>query len=66
MVCVTFFSGNLGAANFLAASITAQVIASIYMDHFGVMGLVKRQVTLTRGMGGVMMVIGTVILTALR
>lgn len=50
---------TLGAGGVAAATISGQLIASIALDHFGMLGLDRNPVTWTRAVGGLMLVLGT-------
>jgi transporter family-2 protein len=39
-----------------------QVVASLVLDHFGMFGLVERQVTVSRGVGALLLVAGMVLI----
>ncbi len=48
---------KVGAANYLAAMIVGQLLASLVLDHFGALGLAVREITLPR-VAGVMLMAG--------
>ncbi|WP_347904551.1 DMT family transporter [Pseudomonas purpurea] len=52
---------RLGASGFIALALAGQVMASLVLDHFGLFGLVERQMTLPRVLGAVLL-IGAVVL----
>lgn len=52
---------KLGASGFIALALSGQVLASLLLDHFGLFGLVERQLTAPRLLG-VLMLIGGVAL----
>ncbi|MGL6000086.1 MAG: DMT family transporter [Pseudomonas proteolytica] len=52
---------KLGASGFIALALSGQVLASLVLDHFGLFGLVERQLTAPRLLG-VLMLIGGVAL----
>lgn len=52
---------KLGASGFIALALSGQVLASLLLDHFGLFGLVERQLTAPR-LFGVLMLIGGVAL----
>ncbi len=52
---------KLGASGFIALALAGQVVASMALDHFGLFGLVERQMTLPRVLGAVLL-IGAVVL----
>lgn len=52
---------KLGAAGFMVAVVAGQMLASIVIDHFGLMGLPEKPVSATRVLGLVLIVAGMVI-----
>lgn len=56
---------RLGAGNFLVAVIAGQMVTAIVIDHFGLMGLETRPLSLTR-VAGVLMMLGGVLLVQKR
>lgn len=52
---------KLGASGFIALAMAGQILASVVLDHFGLFGLVERQLTAPRLLG-VLMLIGGVAL----
>ena len=59
-----FVAQQIGAAPYLGLLITAGVITSILLDHFGWIGFEQHPLTLWRALGGVLMV-GGIALVAL-
>ncbi len=60
---VTTFTGlmlaqKLGSGIFTGVSITASIVASIALDHFGLLGLKQHSASPLRMMGGALMVVG--------
>ncbi|MGF6125917.1 transporter family-2 protein [Pseudomonas frederiksbergensis] len=55
---------KLGASGFVVLALTGQVMASMVLDHFGLFGLVERQLTLPR-LAGALLVVGGVVLIQL-
>jgi len=53
---------KLGASGFIALALAGQVIASLVLDHFGLFGLVERQMTLPRVLGAVLLIAGVVLI----
>jgi transporter family-2 protein len=53
---------QLGAATFTALLVAGQMIASVIMDHYGVMGLPQRSVDLPRLLGVALLVGGVVLI----
>ncbi|AZY49440.1 hypothetical protein C0J09_10035 [Bordetella avium] len=52
---------KLGAASFIVCVVAGQVMASLLIDHFGLMGLLARPVGLGRVAGVALIVIGMVV-----
>ncbi|MGE8146848.1 DMT family transporter [Pseudomonas frederiksbergensis] len=53
---------KLGASGFVVLALTGQVMASMVLDHFGLFGLVERQLTLPRLAGALLVVAGVVLI----
>lgn len=53
---------KLGASGFIALALAGQVVASLVLDHFGLFGLVERQMTLPRVSGVVLLLAGVVLI----
>ena len=53
---------KLGASGFIALALAGQVVASLALDHFGLFGLVERQMTLPRVLGAVLLIAGVVLI----
>lgn len=53
---------KLGASGFIALALAGQVAASLVLDHFGLFGLVERQMTLPRVLGAVLLIAGVVLI----
>jgi transporter family-2 protein len=53
---------KIGAANFVAFVIAGQIVCSAFMDQFGLMGLVERNLTPGRAVGAVLVIIGAVLI----
>ena len=51
---------DLGGAAFIAFVVGGQLLCSLLLDHFGLMGLVQREITLGRVVGAVLVVLGVV------
>ncbi|ODP33405.1 DMT family transporter [Pandoraea sp. ISTKB] len=52
---------RLGAANFIVCVVAGQVVASLLIDHFGLMGLPTKPVNLVRIAGVVLIVAGMIV-----
>ncbi|MFJ2357531.1 EamA-like transporter family protein [Pseudomonas sp. MWU13-2625] len=53
---------KLGASGFVALALAGQVIASMLLDHFGLFGLVEKQLTLSRVLGALLLIGGVVLI----
>jgi len=53
---------KLGASGFIALAIAGQIIASLMLDHFGLFGLVERQLTTPRLIGALMLIGGVALI----
>lgn len=53
---------KLGASGFIALALAGQVVASLVLDHFGLFGLMERQMTLPRVFGAVLLIAGVVLI----
>jgi transporter family-2 protein len=53
---------KLGASGFVALALAGQVIASMVLDHFGLFGLVEKQLTVSRVFGAVLLIAGVVLI----
>lgn len=51
-------SGRLGSAVFNGVLISSTLLASLLLDHFGLLGYEARPATLSRVLGGALMVLG--------
>ncbi|MFC6337267.1 EamA-like transporter family protein [Pseudomonas sp. CCM 7891] len=53
---------KLGASGFIALAMAGQIIASLMLDHFGLFGLVERQLTAPRLIGALMLMGGVALI----
>ncbi|WP_025110703.1 DMT family transporter [Pseudomonas sp. H1h] len=53
---------KLGASGFVALALAGQVIASMVLDHFGLFGLVEKQLTVSRLLGALLLIGGVVLI----
>ena len=53
---------KLGASGFVALALAGQVIASMVLDHFGLFGLMEKQLTLPRVSGALLLIAGVVLI----
>ena len=57
-----FLVPRLGAAFFIALLVAGQMMASISFDHFGLLGLSRHSIDLSRIIGAVLLVAGVVLI----
>ncbi|HSO07923.1 MAG TPA: DMT family transporter [Pelomicrobium sp.] len=63
VVVVSLMAGpKLGAATLFVLIITGQIVASMLLDHYGLMGYTVRPATLLRLIGAVMLVAGVILI----
>ena len=53
-----FGAPRLGVGVLLTAAVAGQLAAALVLDHFGLLGLARHPVTLTRALGFVLVVVG--------
>ncbi len=53
---------KLGAANLVAITVAAQLIASLALDHFGAIGFAQHSINLWRIAGALLLLAGTVLI----
>jgi len=53
---------KLGAAGFMTAVIAGQLIASVLIDYFGIMGFVSKEITPSRIMGVLLVAVGVIVM----
>jgi transporter family-2 protein len=53
---------KLGASGFVALALAGQVIASMVLDHFGLFGLVEKQLSMSRVLGALLLIGGVVLI----
>lgn len=53
---------KLGASGFIALAMAGQILASLVLDHFGLFGLVERQLTTPRVLGALLLIGGVVLI----
>jgi transporter family-2 protein len=53
---------KLGAAGFMTAVIAGQLIASVLIDYFGIMGFVSKEITPSRMIGVLLVAIGVIVM----
>jgi transporter family-2 protein len=53
---------KIGTANFIAATIVGQLVMSMVIDHFGLMGIEKNPISLTKVAGGALLICGMLLI----
>ena len=53
---------KLGASGFIALALAGQMLASLLLDHFGLFGLVERQLTTPRVLGALLLMGGVALI----
>ncbi|WP_085637267.1 MULTISPECIES: DMT family transporter [unclassified Pseudomonas] len=53
---------RLGASGFVALALAGQVVSSMMLDHFGLFGLVQRQVTPARAVAALLLIAGVALM----
>jgi transporter family-2 protein len=56
-----FFAGRLGSGTFTAVTVTAGILTSLVLDHFGLVGFQAHPAGAWRILGGLLMVAGVVL-----
>lgn len=56
--CSAAFARHLGAAGWLGLVVTGQVLASLVLDHYGLVGFARHPVSAVRLVGAVLLVTG--------
>ena len=56
----------IGVGGFIAALVAGQMIAALLLDHFGLVGLAVRPLTLARGVGAALVIAGVVLIQVQR
>jgi transporter family-2 protein len=63
VVAGLLFIGTVGAATYAALTVTANLLTSVAIDHFGWLGLTPHPLTPARGIGAVLLVAGVVFIS---
>lgn len=62
MIATLFVSQKLGSGLFIGATVTAGIVTSILLDHFGLVGLQQHPAGWGRLSGAVLMIAGLVLI----
>lgn len=55
------FAPRVGALNWIAFIVTGQAIASLLLDHFGIVGFAQKSITMPRVIGAALLVVGLIL-----
>jgi bacterial/archaeal transporter family-2 protein len=61
VAAAAFGAPRVGLAVFLTAAIAGQLAAALLIDHYGLFGLIRQPVTLTRAAGLLLVLVGAVL-----
>lgn len=64
ILCTILFARPLGSGVFTGLVVTASIITSVVLDHFGVIGFAERPLTISRTIGCIAMIVGLVLVAA--
>lgn len=64
VLSITFLAPRFGVGNAILLAVTAQLITSAFIDHFALAGAALRPITLVRGVGLGIVIVGVVITQA--
>jgi transporter family-2 protein len=62
VISATLLAPRIGLANFIVCAVSAQIIISVVIDHFGLLGAMVRPVSITR-LAGIGLLIAGIIVT---
>jgi transporter family-2 protein len=62
VISATLLAPRMGLANFIVCAVSAQIIISVVIDHFGLLGAMVRPVSITR-LAGIGLLIAGIIVT---
>jgi transporter family-2 protein len=62
VISATLLAPRIGLANFIVCAVSAQIIISVVIDHFGLLGAMVRPVSVTR-LAGIGLLIAGIIVT---
>jgi bacterial/archaeal transporter family-2 protein len=62
VISATLLAPRIGLANFIVCAVSAQIIISVVIDHFGLLGAMVRPVSMTR-LAGIGLLIAGIIVT---
>lgn len=62
VTAATILAPRIGATLLLSASVAGQMIVSLILDHYGLLGLPQRPLSLWRALGVALVVVGVVVI----
>ncbi|WIM88200.1 DMT family transporter [Candidatus Mycobacterium wuenschmannii] len=63
VVCGLLFIGAIGVGTYAALTVSANLIASLVIDHYGWLGVPAHPLTPTRVIGGLVLITGVILIT---
>ncbi len=64
VVCGLLFIGTIGAGTYAALTVSANLVTSLVIDHYGWLGVAAHPITPARAIGAVVLVTGVVLITS--
>jgi len=64
VVAGLLFIGTIGAGTYAALTVSANLLTSILIDHFGWFGITAHSITPHRAIGAVVLVAGVILVTS--
>jgi transporter family-2 protein len=64
VVAGLLFIGTIGAGTYAALTVSANLLSSIVIDHYGWFGIAPHSITPLRAIGAVVLVVGAVLVTS--
>lgn len=61
VISATLLAPRIGLANFIVCAVSAQIIISVLIDHYGLLGAAIRPVSMTRLIGVALLIAGIVV-----
>lgn len=61
VISATLLAPRIGLANFIVCAVSAQIIISVVIDHYGFLGAAVRPVSLTRLLGVGLLIAGIIV-----
>ncbi len=61
VISATLLAPRIGLANFIVCAVSAQIIISVLIDHYGLLGATIRPVSMTRLIGVALLIAGIIV-----